>query len=119
MRERLKKLVADKRVRIALLLVAALLLLILVKSVFFAQSSGKGASYSPTEREARLAAVLTAIEGVEEANVLISEEDGVPVSAVVVFAGEDAILTRMRLIDATASALNVARGAVYVFPAQK
>ena len=49
----------------------------------------------------------------------IAEEDGKPVSAVVMFAGEDGILVRLRLTQVTARALGLSDGSVHVYPSGK
>lgn len=116
MAEGLKKLLRSRTTRIFLLCLAALLLLLAVWKVFFQTSPS---SYTPTEREARLCELLSGVEGIGNTTAMITEEDGVPVSAVVIFEGADSILTRMRVIDITAAALNLDRTKVQIYPAAK
>lgn len=101
-----------------LICVAALLLLFAVWKVFFGGNSSKAASggYKPTELETRLSQILSEIEGAGQTTVMVGEENGVPVSAIVVFKGEDGILVRMRLIEATANALSIPPTDVLVYP---
>ena len=47
---------------------------------------------------------------------MVSEKDGVPVSAIIVFDGADGFLTRMRVIEAAANALNIPPTDVLVYP---
>ena len=46
---------------------------------------------------------------------MITSEDGKAVSAIVVCHGADSILTRIRVIDVTVTALGVERGNVLVY----
>ena len=97
-----------KKRRIFLALLAALAL-----SGVLAACIGK-----QTEQEARLAAVLAEVEGAGNVSVLIAQEAGSPVSAVVLFDGTDGILVRLRLTQITAQALNIAENKVLVCPAE-
>lgn len=119
MKETLKKILQNKTLRVISICVAALLLLFAVWRVFFKGSAEETAGgYVPTELESRLSKILSGIEGVGETTVMIGEENGVPVSAIVVFNGADAILTRMRVIEATANALNIPPTEVLVYPSE-
>ncbi len=112
---KLKELFKNKTFRLVLIGAAALLLLILVYFVFFRQEK---TAYIATEEERRLSILLGEIEGVKSATVMITEKDGVPVSAVVVFDGEDGILTRTRLMEVAASALALRTRDILVYPAK-
>lgn len=114
MKDKLKQFFSKKSVRTVLICLAALALLIAVWCVFFRKEKTDG--YAPTAEEARLAALLSEIDGVGEATVMITERDGVPSGAVVVFYGEDGILIRSRLIDVTANALGIPTSSVRVYP---
>ncbi len=116
--ERMKNLFQSRTFRILAVCIGAFLLLIAVWYVFF--SGGKSQStgeYKPTTLEERLGQLLEEIEGVEGASVMIGEEDGNAVSAVVIIRGDFGLVTRMRVIDATANALHIARQDVLVYPA--
>ena len=119
--EGIKKFLKSRTARILLLGLAALILLLAVWKVFFSDTgaSSSTASYQPTEREARLCRLLAGGEGIGNATAMITEEDGVPVSAIVVFDGADSILARMRVLDITATALNIEKKYVQVYPANK
>ena len=65
---------------------------------------------------ARLSAILSQIDGAGTVNAVITEEEGVPVSAVIFFDGADGILTRLRLTQAAAASLNIAENRVLVCP---
>ena len=94
-------------------------MLLLVWKVFFPSAERTGSGYQPTEQERRLAAILSQIDGVESATVMINLQDGSAVGAVVVFEGEDKILTRMRMIEVAASALGIDKNNVLVCPAEQ
>ena len=118
--ERIAKFLKNKTARTVLILLGALLLLLLVWLVFFPsdeKDATVSSTYQPTEREARLCKLLSDVEGIKNATAMITEENGVPVSAIVVFEGADSILSRMRVLDITATALNIERKYVQVYPA--
>lgn len=114
----LKSLWKNKTVRIVGIAILSLALLLAVWKVFFGKSKPASAEYEPTADEIRLSVILSEIEGVENATVMIAERDGVPVSAIVVFSGEDGILVRTRIIEATARALAIEAREVLVYPAK-
>ena len=118
MKENLKKIFQNKTFRVILIFVAALLLLFAVWKVFFGGESGTQTSgkYNQTELEIRLSKILSEIDGVGQTTVMVSEKDGVPVSAIIVFDGADGFLTRMRVIEAAANALNIPPTDVLVYP---
>ena len=115
---RITKLFRNRTARIVLLLLAALILLFAAWKVF-GGSAGTASSYAPTAREERLCRVLEKIEGVNGATVMIAEEEGAPVSAIVVFEGADSILTRSRILSITAAALGIEKKNVQVYPADR
>ena len=121
MKETVKKLFAGKTARILIIAGAALLLLLLCWAVFgrSEKSTATSAGYTPTVEETRLSAILSQIEGAGTVNAVITEEEGVPVSAVIFFDGTDGILTRLRLTQAAAASLNIAENRVLVYPAGK
>lgn len=113
---KLKAFFGKKSVKIVLLCLVALLLFFAAWKVF---SPAKTVSYQATEEEVRLSALLSKIEGVKEASVMIGEKDGEIASAVVVFQGEDGILIRTRLMEAAARALGLENKDVHVYPSNK
>lgn len=117
MKENLKKILQNRTFRVILICAVALLLLFAVWKVFFSgEKQTASGTYQPTELERRLSMILSEIDGVGQTTVMIGEENGVPVSAIIVFNGADAILTRMRVIEATANALNIPPTEVLVYP---
>ncbi len=116
--ERIKKLFQNRVFRVVSVCLLAFLLLLAVWKVFFPQKSDDAATaYEPTATEERLARLLGEIEGVESATVMIGEEDGAAKSAVVIVRGDLGLVTRSRVIDATANALQIERRNVLVYPA--
>lgn len=119
MKEALKKLWENKTARILLIALIALALLLGCWFVFGKTEDAPTGTYAPTAQEERIGALLSEIEGVERVTVMVTEEDGVPVSAVVIFDGEDGILVRLRITQITANALNLADNRIYVYPSDK
>lgn len=114
-----KDLIKNRTVRIIAVCVLALLLLLAAYRVFVGgKSEKKSAGYTPTAQEERLLTLLTGIEGVRNATVMITEAEGVAVGVVIIFDGDDGFLTRMRITDVAATALNIERTSVVVYPAE-
>ena len=117
-RESIRNFFKNKTTRIVLSLLIALLLIIAVYCVFFRGEKTVSKGYEATELEVRLSAILSEIEGVERASVMIGEEDGKTVSAIIVFKGNDGILTRMRVVNAASVALGIPKENIQVYPAE-
>ena len=115
-KENLKAFFQNKTVRILLVALAALLLLLAVWKVFFSTETKKPSAYQPTAQEERLEQLLSQIEGVRNATVMISVADDETVGAVVVFEGADSILTRIRVIEVASNALNLSKERILVYP---
>lgn len=114
--EKVKNFLKRKSVRIVLILLAALCLLLAVWKVFVQSDSEQGIEpYKATEEEQRLAVLLEKIDSVKNATVMISRQD--ETSVVVVFEGEDGILTRLRITEIAASALSISQSNVLVYAA--
>ncbi len=109
----------NKTARILLLAGAALLLLLTCWLVFGNRQAQDASGYVPTDREARLSALLSEVDGAGEVTVLISEEGNTATGAVVLFDGEDGILVRLRLTQIVARALGIAENRVLVCPSDK
>ena len=112
----LKKLWENRTARILLVALAGVLLLLLCMAAF---SPRKESTAEQTPTEARLSAILSEVAGAGSVRAMIAEEDGIPVSAVVLFDGEDGILVRLRLTQVTACALGLSDGSVHVYPSGK
>ena len=105
-RERIKSFFGNRTVKILLIAAAALLLLLAVWKVFF-RATDKPTPYEATAQEERLSNLLSQIEGVQNATVMISLADGAPVGS---------ILTRIRVIDVASNALNLKKELILVYP---
>ncbi len=112
----IKRFFGRRSVRIILILLFALALLLACYRVFF-KKSGTAEGFKLTSEETRLAALLSKVEGAGKVTVMITEEDGKAVSAVVIFEGSDGLIVRMRLNEIAASALNLPKSAVLVYAA--
>ncbi len=112
-----RELWANRTFRILAIAAAALILLIACWLVFGREStSSVSGTFPATQEEERLAAVLSEVEDAGNVRVLITQEDGAAVGAVVLFDGTDGILVRLRLTQITAKALNIAENRVLVCP---
>ena len=118
MKEAFRKLWANRTARILVVAGAALILLLVCWLVFGRNDAQTTSGVVQTEQEARLAAVLAEVEGAGKVSVLIAQEAGSPVSAVVLFDGTDGILVRLGHTQITAQALNIAENKVLVCPAE-
>ncbi len=114
----IKKVFENKTARTVLILMVALLLVIAVYGVFFKTEKTASGQYQASELEERLSRILSRIDGVGETTVMVGEENGKAVSAVIVFRGADSILTRIRVIDAAAGALGIGKDSILVYPAE-
>ncbi len=115
--EKMKAFFRNKTVHIVLVCLLALLLLFAAYKVFAAPTQKSG--YTPTEREERVIMLLEELDGVDGATVMITEEESVPVSAIVVFRGEDGFLVRMKVRQIAATALGIEEKNVVVYPTEK
>lgn len=112
----LKTLLQNRTVQMILLCAGALLLLVLVWQVFFA-GDWNAEEQSGTDAEIKMAELLAKLEDVDSAYVAISEENGVPVSAIVFFRGNDGIHVRIQILDLTSTALRIEKKYIQVYPA--
>ncbi len=112
--EKIKAFFSNKTVRIVLVCLLALLLLFVCYRVF---AGGKdGTEAVGTAQEERLADLLQRIDGVEKATVMITEENGEAVGAIIFFDGTDGLVVRMRILEVTSAALGISRSDVLVYP---
>lgn len=110
--EWVKKILTAKTARIVLLVVGVVALLVLIKGAFFSEE--KDASRSETEEEVRLSNILQEMDGVDAVDVLISRTEGA-VNAVVVYRGEDSLMTRVQIADVVGNVLQTERKNVSVY----
>ena len=83
------------------------------------RSESASVSYGQTELEAKLCRLLSDVDGVGSVTAMVTESEGTPVGAVIVFDGADNILTRMRVLDITSALLGLEKTKVQVYPARK
>ena len=115
--------IAKSRMRDALIVCfLALLLVFAVWKIFYTPSSAKETSLSlsesegSTERERSLAALLSQMEGVGEAEVRILETQDAVQSVVVVCDGAKDILVNINVCEAVSAALGVKATNVKIYP---
>ena len=98
-----------------LIIVAALIaLLILVVYLFFGGNSASGDAVRSSE-EVRLASILESIDGVGDADVMITEHDGVIAWVVVVCEGADRILVKNDILNAVSTALDINKNIIAIY----
>ena len=97
MKEAFRRLWANKTAKILLVAGAALVLLLVSWLVFGREETRATSGFVQTEQEERLAAILSEVEDAGNVSVMITQEGGVPVSAIVMFDGLDGILVRLPL----------------------
>ena len=115
--------IAKSKLRDALIVsFLALLLVFAVWKIFYISPSAKETSdiapsaETATEREKSLAALLSQIEGVGEAEVRICETEDKVQSVVVVCDGAKNILVNINVCEAVSAALGVKAGNVKIYP---
>lgn len=112
----LKRIITTRAAKIFLCILGAFLLLFLIKSAFFDEKSAENSV--KTEEEARICAILQEIDGVDSAEILVSRKDSGRVSAVVVYRGEDSLMTRNHIVSVVENALQAECENVLVYSKQ-
>lgn len=102
------------------LIVAVALLLALIVAVYFINSAQKtqtSASFGSekSSTEIKLTEILSAIDGVGSADVMIHESEGVIVGVIIVCEGADNIMTRSDILNAVSTALNVQKSIIAIY----
>ena len=114
---KIKDIFGNKTVRLVLICLLALVLLLVSYRVFAVGESKKtGSGYVPTAQEARLVELLKQIDGIENATVMITEENGETAGVIVIFNGNDGLLIRMRILEITSAALHIAKSDILIYP---
>ncbi len=108
----IKKIKSIKNIQIILVVFIIAIALIIYSSVMTSNVEDVGVM---NEDEMRLNAILSSIDGVGEVESMITVKDGDIVGVLVIAEGGDNPLIRLRLIDASASALGVDKSIVSVF----
>lgn len=103
-----------KKIILVLLLVA---LLILIVFLFFGTDGGSFASGDgyKSQAEVRLTQLLESIDGVGEAEVMITEDDSGITGVVVVCDGADRLMVRNDILNAVSTALNINKKIIAIY----
>lgn len=111
-----KKLRSVKNIQIIIaIFIIAIALIIYSNVISDKKTSGQEATVQMTSEEQRLSAILSAIEGAGDVETMITSRDGSVIGVLVIAEGAQNITVRLRLIEATASALGIDRSAVRVY----
>ncbi len=108
-----KRLKGIKNIRII-----AIVFIIAIALIIYSSVSANPSDTAPTsmsDDEIRLSSILSSLDGVGEVESMISMRDGEIVGVLVIAEGGENPLTRLRIIDASASALGVDKSIVSVF----
>lgn len=114
-----KKLKGIKNLQIIVVIFIIAVALIIYSTVMTGKSAKSsdsvGVSSVQTSDEQRLSAMLSNLVGAGNVETMITECDGKITGVLVIAEGADDITVRLRLIDATATALGVSKNIVNVF----
>ncbi|MDE6302983.1 MAG: hypothetical protein K2M36_05300 [Clostridia bacterium] len=113
-----KKLKGIKNIQIIAVIFIIAVALIIYSTVMTSKQKGNAtASVSTvmTSDEQRLSSILSNIDGAGRVEAMITMQDGRQIGVLVIADGADSITVRLRLIDATATALGVDKSIVNVF----
>ena len=103
------------------LIIVIALLIALICIVYFIDFGKKGATATSStttkksETEVKLTAILSSIDGVGEADVMIHESNGAIVGVIIVCEGANNIMTRNDILNAVATALNVPKSIIAIY----
>jgi hypothetical protein len=110
----------DKKVRRAVILVLAALVLAVACYFTFFQKEEEQAAREMSATETKLCAVLSDIEGAGKISAYVNEDkDGNPIGAVIVVEGADSLSVRLDVMKAAALALGIEQSAVLIYKMEK
>lgn len=103
------------------IIIVVVLIVVLIGTVYFINKSKK--SSSPTsavssqksETEMKLTAILRSIDGVGNADVMITEDDGEILGVVIVCEGANNIMTRNDILNAVSTALSIDKKIIAIY----
>lgn len=98
-----------------IIVIALIALLIAVVFLFFGGSEDVSGDFSKTDTELRLTALLESMDGIGDAEVMITEQDGVISGVVVVCEGADRIAVRNDILNAVSTALNINKNIIAIY----
>ncbi|MCD7728435.1 MAG: hypothetical protein LUI60_00790 [Clostridia bacterium] len=98
-----------------LILIILLVLLLAVTVYLFFGDTEEQSAVTQTETEAKIAAVLSVMDGVGDVEVVITEAEGAVTGVVVVCEGADSILVRNNILNAVSTALNINKNLIAIY----
>ncbi len=114
----LKKLKGIKNLQIISVVFIIAVALIIYSTVMTAKNKNDvktSANAVMTSEEQRLSSILSNIDGAGRVETMITQQDGKIVGVLVIAEGADSITVRLRLMDATVTALGVDKSLVNVY----
>ncbi len=97
-----------------IIVIALIALLIAIVFLFFGGEERSG-DFSKTDKELRLTALLESMDGIGEAEVMITEEEGLISGVVVVCEGADRIAVRNDILNAVSTALDINKNIIAIY----
>ena len=102
------------------IIIVVLLIVLLIGAVYLFNKSQKTTStsignYSKSATEVKLTNILSNIEGVGDADVMITENDGEILGVVIVCEGANNIMTRNNILNAVSTALNIDKTIIAIY----
>lgn len=105
----------NKKLIIVSAVIIILILIVYIINVQSQTSQSVGGFAQKTQTELKLASILSSIDGVGDADVMINESEGVITGVVIVCDGADNIMVRNDIINAVSTALSVKRSAIAIY----
>ena len=104
-----------ERKKLIIVLLLIVLLIAVVYLFFGTESDDSSASVNKTATETKLEALLEAIEGVGDAEVMITTDDDGIVGVVIVCEGASSIMVRNDILNAVSTALNINKNIIAIY----
>ena len=105
----------NKKIIIVVMLIAILIGTVYIIDKGKSDTSSIATGFSKSETEVKLTGILSSIDGVGRADVMITEEEGKIVGVVVVCDGADNLMTRSNILNAVSTALNVDKKIIAIY----
>lgn len=102
----------QKKLIIVSVLIVALIIIVFL---FFGGENSSSAGTAKTAEELRLTALLERMDGVGDADVMITEDEGGIAGVVVVCDGADRIMVRNDILNAVSTALNINKNIIAIY----
>lgn len=104
-----------ERKKIIIVLALIVLLVAVVYLFFGTDSNDTSVSVSKTDTEIKLEALLEAIDGVGDAEVMITSDDDGICGVVIVCEGASSIMVRNDILNAVSTALNINKNIIAIY----